>query len=164
MILNKEKTKVIIFNFSNNYQFTTRLKLCDETLEIVKKTKLLGVQITDDLKWDENVSFLVKKAYQKMEILRKAVTFGASLDEKREIYILFVRSTLEQSSVIWSSRLTTENKKYLERVQKAAVRIILNKPYENYEKALDNANLEILEKSLQIFLYKMKKKQIIFFN
>ena len=119
----------MIFNFSNNYQFTTRLKLCDETLEIVKKTKLLGVQITDDLKWDENVSFLVKKAYQKMEILRKAVIFGASLDEKREIYILFVRSTLEQSSVIWSSRLTAENNADLERVHQAPVKTILNKPF-----------------------------------
>ena len=132
----------MIFNFSNNYQFTTRLKLCDETLEIVNKTKLLGVIMTDDLKWDENVIYLVKKAWQKMEILRKAASFGASKDEKREIYILYVRSTLEQSCVIWGSRLTTENKIDLERVQKAAVRIILNKSYERYNEALIKANLE----------------------
>ena len=95
-----------------------------------------------------------------MQILRKAVTFGASLDEKREIYILFVRSTLEQSSVIWSSRLTAENKKDLERVQKAAVRIILNKPYENYEKALDNANLETLEKRREKLCLKFAKNSV----
>ena len=50
------------------------------------------------------------------------------------------------SCVIWGSRLTTENKIDLERVQKAAVRIILNKSYESYNEALIQANLETLEK------------------
>ena len=148
----------MIFNFSNNYQFTTRLKLCDETLEIVNKTKLLGVIMTDDLKWDENVIYLVKKAWQKMEILRKAASFGASKDEKREIYILYVRSTLEQSCVIWGSRLTTENKIDLERVQKAAVRIILNKSYESYNEALIKANLETLDKRREKLYLNFAKK------
>ena len=39
MILNQKKTKVMIFNFSDNYQFTTRLKLNDEILEIEKKVQ-----------------------------------------------------------------------------------------------------------------------------
>lgn len=64
MILNQKKTKVMIFNFSDKYQFTTRLRLNNENLEIEKKTKLLGVVITVDLKWDENIKYLVKKANQ----------------------------------------------------------------------------------------------------
>ena len=35
MMLNQKKTKVMIFNFTNNYQFTTDLKLNEEELEII---------------------------------------------------------------------------------------------------------------------------------
>ena len=49
MILNQKKTKVMIYNFTNNYNFTTRLELNNENLEVVEKAKLLGVIITNDL-------------------------------------------------------------------------------------------------------------------
>ena len=41
--------------------------------------------------------------------------------------------------------MTVENKEDLERVQKAAVRIILGKEFTNYESALDKVDLEKLE-------------------
>ena len=83
-----------------------------------------------------------------MELLRKVANFSTSIDDKRIIYILYVRSILEQSSVVWHSSLTKENIEDLERVQKSAVRIILGKEYEkfkSYEDALTKANLEPLE-------------------
>ena len=130
MILNQKKTKVMIFNFTEKYKFTTRLTLNNEHLEVVKQAKLLGVLISDDLKWDLNTDYLVKKANKRMELLRKVANFSTSIDDKRIIYILYVRSILEQSSVVWHSSLTKENIEDLERVQKSAVRIILGKEYE----------------------------------
>lgn len=53
MVLNLKKTKVMLFNFNYNYKFTTKLKLNEETLEVVKEAKLLGVIITDILKWEK---------------------------------------------------------------------------------------------------------------
>ena len=61
MKLNKKKTKVMIFNFSKKYKFTTSLQIDEETLEVVDQAKLLGVIITNDLKWDKNTEYLVKK-------------------------------------------------------------------------------------------------------
>ena len=127
MILNQKKTKIMIFNFTQNYQFVTRLTLNNENLEIVKSTKLLGVIISDNLKWDENTIYLVKKAYKRMQLLRKVSKFTVSKDERKHIYVLYIRSILEQSCVVWHSSLTQENSEDLERVQKAAVRIILGK-------------------------------------
>ena len=49
MLINQKKSKVMIFNFTQKYQFTTRLELNGENLEVVPKTKLLGVIIPDDL-------------------------------------------------------------------------------------------------------------------
>jgi predicted Zn-dependent protease len=51
MVLNKKKTKAMIVNFTENYQFATRLKIDDEALEVVDHTKLLGVIISNDFKW-----------------------------------------------------------------------------------------------------------------
>ena len=56
MILNTKKTKAMVFNFTDKYQFRTRLTLKDQNIEIVDKAKLLGVIITDDLKWEENTA------------------------------------------------------------------------------------------------------------
>ena len=67
MILNQKKTMVMIFNFTDKYKFKTNLNLNDENLEVVKQAKLLGVMISDDLKWDKNTDYLVKKAYSRME-------------------------------------------------------------------------------------------------
>ena len=63
IILNQKKTKVMLFNFTENHKFTTSLKLNGETLDVVEQAKLLGVVISSDLKWDKNTVYLVKKAY-----------------------------------------------------------------------------------------------------
>ena len=75
MILNQKKTKVMIFNFTEKYKFTTKLTMNQENIEVVKKAKLLGVIITDDLKWDENTSYLIKKANARLELLRRVAGF-----------------------------------------------------------------------------------------
>ena len=77
-----------------------------------------------------------------MEILRKVASFGASVEDMREIYYLFVRSQLEQSAVVWHSSLTEEDKANLERVQKSALKIMMRGKYISYEQAL--ADLGIL--------------------
>ena len=124
MILNQKKTKAMIFNFTEDYQFSTRLNLNGENLEVVSEAKLLGVMITDDLKWDVNTDYLVKKANARMQLLRKVTSFTCSKEDKREIYILYIRSILEQSNVVWHSSLTKQNEEDLERVQKSAVKLI----------------------------------------
>ena len=145
MILNQKKTKVMMFNYTDNYQFTTRLRLNNENIEVVNKTKLLGVIVSDDLKWEENTQYLVKKANARLELLRKVASFTTSVAEKKTIYVLYIRSILEQSCVVWHSRLTNENSEDLERVQKAALKIILGNSYTNYEEALIKANLDSLK-------------------
>ena len=68
---------------------------------------------------------LVKKANARMELLRKVASFNPSIADKRTIYILYVRSILEQSCVVWNSSLTAENTSDLERIEKAAVQIMM---------------------------------------
>ena len=77
MLINQKKTKTIIFNFTRNHQFTTRLNLNEENVEIVQEAKLLGTIIQNNLTWDSNTRNIVKKANAKMALLRKLSEFGA---------------------------------------------------------------------------------------
>ena len=56
------------FNFSRNYDFPPDIHISDfdNNLEVVSETKLLGVIITENLKWGANTEYICKRAYQKM--------------------------------------------------------------------------------------------------
>ena len=90
MKLNEKKTKQVIFNFNKNKQFITDIKLKGESLEIVDEVKLLGVVINNDLKWDKNTSFLVKKENKKMRMLHIASKFTRNRDHLMQIYKTFL--------------------------------------------------------------------------
>ena len=98
-----------------------------------------------------------------MELLRKVANFTSSIADKKNIYILYIRSILEQSSVVWHSSLTQENCDDLERVQKCAIRIILGEHFQDYEDALLKVDLETLiverlwARTLQVNVLKMKR-------
>ena len=101
--------------------------------------------ITSDLKWELNTQNIVKKSNARMQLLRRVASFGLPENELVNVYILFIRSLLEQSAVVWHSSLTQENIQDLERVQKSALRVILGERYKSYKKSLDTLELETLK-------------------
>ena len=153
MKLNHKKSNIMIFNYSKKSQFTTRLAMEGEILPVVKKTKLLGTIITDDLRWEENTSSLVKKANARLLLLRKAKEYTNCKSDLKIIYISYIRSILEQSSVIWHSSLTSDNQNDIERIQKNALRIILGDQYKSYKSALNSLQIEsLIERREQLAL------------
>ena len=70
MLINQKKTKCMVFNYTDNYKFTTRLQLRNETVEVIDSTHFLGTIITQDLNWDFNTKSIVKKANARMQLLR----------------------------------------------------------------------------------------------
>ena len=108
MMLNSDKTKYMVFNFIKSVKFQTRLSLNNSLLEEVRKTHLLDLLISDDLTWNKNTNTLVKRAYQQMAILRNLYEFKISVENMIGIYILFIRSVVEQTCVISYSSITNE--------------------------------------------------------
>ena len=145
MKINGNKTKCMVFNFSKKYQFSPRFEIDGDKIEVIDSTQLLGTIITSDLRWEENTNHIVKKSNSRMELLRRVASFGADVRDLRTIYILFVRSQLEHSSVVWHSSLTEQQKSDLERVQRSALKVIPGNKYESYQKALNILDLEPLE-------------------
>ena len=145
MKINTFKTKTVIFNFTNNYQFRTRLQLGGELLDTVSETKLLGTILKSDIKWQQNKNNIIRKTYSKMELIRKLSGFGAPVSDLKNIYMTFVRSHYEQSSVVWHCGLTLQEEFFLEMVQKVALKIILKDQYISYDKALNFLQVESLK-------------------
>ena len=135
----------MIINFTENYKFTTRLQLKNKNIDVINSTRLLGTILTDDLLWDLNTQHLVKKANARMQLLRKVASFSPPVEDLKIIYILYVRSILEQSATVCYSSLTEENISDLERIQKSAVKIILQEKYSGYENGLAQLGLDDLK-------------------
>ena len=135
----------MVFNYTKNYQFATRIHIEDTILETIQETLLLGVMVTSDLSWHKNTKMLIQRSYSRMPILRKLYSFRIPIKDLVSIYIMYIRNVLEQSCVVWHSSLTEEDKIKLERVQKASLRIIMSDAYLNYENALQKLNLETLD-------------------
>ena len=79
------------------------------------------------------------------EPAHKASKFTSNVRDLKQIYISQIRSKLEQSAVVWHSSLTKRNESDLERVQKAALRVILKEKYQSYSDALSALRLKSLK-------------------
>ena len=118
ILINKKERKTIIFNYTNNYQLTTRLTMNNVPLEVIDSPRLLGTIISTNLSWDLNCANIAKKANARMQLLRKIASFVTDYQELKNIYVLFIRSLLEQWAMVWHSSLTEKNRNDQERVQK----------------------------------------------
>ena len=158
MKLNENKTNAMIFNNTKNYQFTSDLILKGKSIDIVDEVKLLGVIISNDLKWDKNVQKIVKEANIRMKILYTASKFTKSVGDLKKIYIAFIISKLEYACTVWHSSLTNENRSDIERIQKCAFKIILGNYYISYENALEKLNMKTLNERREILCLNFAKK------
>ena len=95
MKLNLEKCKFMLFNPTTNYDFIPELEAEGKSIETVEKMKLLGLVITHDLKWRANTEEMVKKAYNRLWIIKRLKAHGASLEDLLDVYMKQIRSILE---------------------------------------------------------------------
>ena len=134
----------MVFNFTKKYQFSTRLYLNQKKLEEISEVRLLGVILTNNLSFEKNTEAVIKNAYTRMIMLRKLSAFGIQLKDLLTIYILYIRVAVEQSCTVWHSSLNEEQHTDIERVQKVALRVILQEKYEYYSNTLRITELDPL--------------------
>ena len=158
MKLNVQKTKVMIINFTKKYQFSARIFLEGQLLDIIEETKLLGCVISSDLKFHKNTEYMVKKAYARMTILHKLYSFNIPTEDLITIYKLYIRSLVEQNVAVWSSSITEEESQDIEWVQKVAMKIILKEYYTCYEDSLNITGLEKLKSRQKMLSLNFAKK------
>ena len=115
-------------------------------LPTVSETKLLGVYINSNLKWDAHINYLIKKVRKCFFILYRAKQFRFSLKTMFTLYCWFIRTSLEYAVPVWHSSITRKQSERLERVQRRCMRIIYGLDYPGYEEALARLKTTTLEK------------------
>ena len=95
-----------------------------------------------------------------MQLLHKASRFTSNVSDLKQIYMLQIRSKLDQSAVVWHSSLTNKNRRDLERVQKSAVKVILGQRYTSYDEGLKSLRLQSLEERREAMCLKFAKQSL----
>ena len=161
MIINKKKTEAMMFSFSRKYDFPPEVKFSDgSVMNVVSVKTILGVQISDDLKWNNNTKFIVSKARSKIWILRRLLPLKLSHMELFDVYAKEVRSILEYAVPVWHSGLTRKQTSEIEGVQKLAFKIILREGYSTYERACAFFQSHTLEKRRQQLCLNFARKNL----
>ena len=143
MRLNPRKTKEMLIHFRKKPLNVPLITINNTPLQRVSCFKLLGVWLSDDLKWDYHVDKLVSKGSQRIYYLKQLKKSGLSMDDLLCFYCSIVRSVLEYACQVWHPGLNKGLTGKLERLQIRALKIIM--PDASYELALEIAELETLE-------------------
>ena len=67
MKIKEKKTNIMKFNFSINWDFPPEVYIpgFKDQIMVISETRLLGLVITDDLKWAANTQYICSKAYKR---------------------------------------------------------------------------------------------------
>ena len=145
MKINIKKTKLMIFNNGRNMDFMPDMKLEGNQIEVVEEMRILGLIIRSDMKWSSNSEHIVKRAFNKLWTLRRLKALGASQVDLLDVYFKQVRSILELAVPAWNSGLTLCETMDIERVQRAALYIILGSGFTTYGAAMKQFDMDTLQ-------------------
>ena len=140
--LNERKCKELRISFAKNEPEFDPIWVNRQTLETVNSVKLLGLNISSDLKWNVHVSELVRKVSTRLCFLRQLKKSHVATRELLLFYITCIRSILEYGSPVFHRALPSYLSEDLERLQKRAMKIIY--PELSYAKALELSGLPTL--------------------
>ena len=118
MRFNAKKCYIMSIKNKSNKFYT----LNNHVLEQVQNNPYLGLQISDDLKWNTHIGNVAKKANSTLGFLRRNLRHCPKTC-KKSAYISLVRSTMEYGAIVWDPYTSTEINK-LEKIQRQAARLI----------------------------------------
>ena len=102
MKVNPKKTKVISFNKSRKFDYPPEVHFSNnQTLEVVSELKLVGVIVSDDLRWKKNTDYICQKATQNLWTLRRLKNFNLDIFKIFDVYSKEIRSLLELAVPVW---------------------------------------------------------------
>ena len=116
LFLNATKTKEVLVNFNKKEIPISQLNINGELIQQVLDSKLLGITISRDLKWDKHVSNIYSKAAKRLHYLRLLKRSGVPPSDLCKVYISLIRSVLEYACPIWSTSLSQGSKSLIESV------------------------------------------------
>ena len=119
MKLNPTKTKEVVVNFSTRPPSHSPIVIDGTEVDLVSQAKLLGVVISSDLKWNQHVDAICKKASKRLYALRLLKRSALPEDVLITVYRTIIRPILEYACEAWHYSLPLYLSELLERIQNA---------------------------------------------
>ncbi|KAK9517319.1 hypothetical protein VZT92_025201 [Zoarces viviparus] len=114
--LNALKTVEMVVDFRKNAAPPAPITLCDSPVNAVESFRFLGSIISQDLKWELNISSITKKAQQRMYFLRQLNKFNLPKTMLVHFYRAIIESILCSSITVWYAAATAKDKGRLQRI------------------------------------------------
>ena len=122
--LNAQKTVEMVVDFRTKAAPPPPIMLGGTPVNCVKSFKFLGITISQDLKWELNLMALLKKAQQRLYFLRQLRKYRLSRSMMTQFYTAIIESILTHSIITWFPAATVKDLAKLQRVIRAAERVI----------------------------------------
>ncbi len=123
--LNTLKTVEIIMDFRRTPpRALPPVIIMNNNVTAMKSFRFLGTTISQDLKWDNHIESMVKKAQQRLYFLRQLRKFHLPQELLKQFYSAIIESVLCTSLTVWFSSATKSDLRRLRRVVRTAERII----------------------------------------
>ena len=133
MKLNPQKCKEMYVNFmKNSFTAMRPISIGNQNVERVRTYKLLGVIISDDLKWNTHVEYVINKAAKRLYALRLLKRAGVMPEDILKVYTCNIRSVLEYAAQVWQD-IPAYLSDAIESIQRRGLRIIF--PNSSYQQA-----------------------------
>lgn len=139
MQLKESKCKELRICFSNIKTPFVPVIINDKEIEVVSKAKLLGLTISNDLKWNAHIENTSKKVSSRLYFLRQLKRTKLPSEDLLLFYITCIRPCVEYGCEVFHDSLPKYLSDDLEKLQKRACKII--HPELGYEDALKELKL-----------------------
>ena len=140
--MNEGKCKEMRIGFSKLTTHFEPIKIHNNPLELVKCAKILGLAVSNHLKWNEHVQQITKKARKRLYCLTQLKRANVGTKELLQFYITCIRPITEYACPVFHNSLTNNLSNELEAIQQRALKIIL--PRTSYGEALSCMGLQTL--------------------
>jgi len=143
---NKEKCKVMLIGKNRLPPFKFSMAKEEGNRHYLEETKVerdLGVIISNDLKFNEQVANVVQKANGVLAMIKRTFKHWNVLNF-RKLYSAFIRPHLEYCTAAWNP-YKKKDIKLLEKVQRRATKLVPQLRDLNYESRLANIGIPTLE-------------------
>ena len=102
---------------------------------------------------NRHVSYILKIAYSRLWAISRLKAANVSNEDILHFFNVKIRSVLEYAAPVFTPMLTVENENDIERIQKIALKVILNDSYSTYETAcLSMTTVTLSERRRQLSL------------
>ena len=122
--LNESKCKELRISFTKSENTLEPVTINNTNIEVVPSAKLLGVMISNDLKWNMHVEMIYRKVPGRLYFLRQLKRAKVPTNDLLSFYTTCIRPVAEYACPVFHTALPQYLSDQLERLQKRALRII----------------------------------------